>query len=106
MVHECLIVHCNSGNSYKSYERKAMLKYRPLSRARNIDSLFISFNITCGIRHCTLNNVISGSRVGSPSKQLSKDTVVSRDEFTILYMYSVARPNRVSLREPASCEYP
>jgi len=37
---------------------------------------------------------------------LSRDTVVSRDEFTILYMYSVARPDRVSLREPASCEHP
>jgi len=37
---------------------------------------------------------------------LSRDTVVSYDEFTILYMYSVARPDHVSLREPASCEHP
>jgi len=35
---------------------------------------------------------------------VSRDTVVSRDEFTILYMYSVAKPDHVSLREPASCE--
>jgi len=48
-----------SGNLYRSQERKAMLRYRPLSRARSIDSLFILFNNTCGIRHCTLNNTIS-----------------------------------------------
>jgi len=44
MAHECLVVRCSSGNSYRSHERKTILRYRPLFRARSIDSLFISFN--------------------------------------------------------------
>jgi len=40
----------NSGSSYRFHEQKAMLRY-PLSRARSIDSLFISFYNTCDIRY-------------------------------------------------------
>jgi len=47
-----------------------MLRYRPLSKARSNDSLFISLNNTCDIRHCTLNNSSVGSVAESPVKQL------------------------------------
>jgi len=70
MVHECLVVFCKSGNSYRSHERKAMLRYHPLSKARSIDNLFISLNNTCGIRHYTLNNSSVGSVAVSPIRQL------------------------------------
>ena len=71
MAHEYLVVLCKSGNSYRSYERKVMLRYRPLSKACSIDNLFISLNNTCGIRHCTLNNSSGfGSVAGSPIRQL------------------------------------
>jgi len=70
MAHECLIVRYNSGNSYRFHERKSIMKYRPLSKARSIDSLFISFNDTCGIRHCILNISIADFSAKFPIRQL------------------------------------
>jgi len=48
-----------------------MLRYRPLSKAHSIDSLFISLNNMCGIRHYTLNNSSIGSVAGFPVRLLS-----------------------------------
>ena len=47
-----------------------MLRYHPLSNACSIDSLFISLNNRCGIRHYTLYNSSVGSIAESPVRQL------------------------------------
>jgi len=50
IAYECFVVLSNRGYSYKSYERKLILRYHPLSKARSMNSLLTSFNITWDIR--------------------------------------------------------
>ena len=69
-AHECFVVLWSKGNSYRSHDRKHMLRYRSPSSVRKSDNLLTSFNTICGIFHCIFDSVILGSADACATTQL------------------------------------
>jgi len=58
-----LIVRCNRGHFYRSYEQEFMLNYRSLLEIHNDNTLLTSFTYASFIGHCASYNFISGSKI-------------------------------------------
>jgi len=66
-----LVVLRNRKYTYRSHERKLILRYRPLSKVHSMDNLLTLFNMMWDIRYFILNNSNSVSVIGFPLKRLS-----------------------------------